>query len=141
MSCFFLIYVTGAVKKQKSSITLASFYPVTGQTDNCVSSTSYKPFDSKPFILCEHFHIRRTGLRGSVADWWSCLFLCGVLLRAFARNQQYIFMPLLTSFSECIHVCRFRLRCSHTVLYIHYNFASQHWETAAPNYGLFYTTS
>ncbi len=48
---------TVAIEKQKSSITLVSFYPVTGQADNCVWSTSYKPSDSKSFILSEHFHI------------------------------------------------------------------------------------
>ncbi len=48
---------TVAIEKQKSSITLVSFYPVMGQADNCVWSTSYKPSDSKSFILSEHFHI------------------------------------------------------------------------------------
>ena len=37
-------------------------------------------------------------IRESVADWWSCHIPQGMLLRAFARNQQYVFMPLLTSF-------------------------------------------
>ncbi len=48
---------TVAIEKQKSSITLVSFYPVMGQADNCVWSASYKPFNSKSFTLCEHFHI------------------------------------------------------------------------------------
>ena len=49
-----------------------------------------------------------------------------LLLRVFTRNQQYVFLPLLVSFSECIRVYRFQFRCSHTVLCIHYNKASQH---------------
>ena len=43
----------------------------------------------------------------------------GALLRAFARNQQYVFLPLPASFSECVRARRFRPRCSHTVLCIH----------------------
>ena len=33
-------------------------YPVTGRFSFLVSSTSYKPCGSEPFILCEHFHVR-----------------------------------------------------------------------------------
>ena len=33
-------------------------YPVMGRFPFLVSSTSYKPFGSEPFILCEHFHVR-----------------------------------------------------------------------------------
>ncbi len=51
------------------------FYPVTGRFSFLVSSTSYKPFDSKSFILCEHFHIWKARLRGSAADWWFCPLL------------------------------------------------------------------
>ena len=50
-------------------------YPVTGGFSFPASSASYKPCGSKPFTLCEHFHIRRTGLRVSAADrWFSLIF-------------------------------------------------------------------
>ena len=51
------------------------FYPVTGKFSFLVSSTSYKPFDSKSFILCEQFHIWLARFRDSAADRWFSLFL------------------------------------------------------------------
>ena len=51
------------------------FYPVTGKFFFLVSSTSYKPSDSKSFILCEQFHIWLNRLRDSAADRWFSLFL------------------------------------------------------------------
>ena len=102
-------------------------YPVTGKFSFLVWSTCYKHFDSESFMLSGQFHIWIIRLRDSVADRWSCLLQKALLLRAFARNQQCIFLPLLTSFSERIHAYRFQLRCSYTVLCIHYKKASQHW--------------
>lgn len=138
MSCFFPCNY-GSHEEAGGQHHLFGLYPVTGRFSFLVSSTSYKPCGSEPFILCEHFHVRHMPDLG-VPLLIGGLALRALLLRAFARNQQYVFLPLPASFSECIHVRRFQLRCSHTVLYIHYKKASQHWEMASPNYGSFYRT-
>ena len=128
-----------------------------GKFSFLVSSTSYKPFDSEPFILCEHFpyqicfvflkqfiicciRSRLYLIRDSVADWWfsPSLWTCHL---GFPYDLPYVFLPLLTSFRSACHAHRFRSRCSHTTLYIHYKLASQHWGIATPNYGSFYRTS
>ncbi len=152
-----------AIQKQESSITLLVYtqsriwymwgnFP--GKFSFLVSSTSYKPFDSEPFILCEHFpyqillvdvviflyHTKFCLIRESVADWWFSPSLRTCHL-GFPYDLPYVFLPLLASFRSACHAHRFRSRCSHTVLYIHYKIASQHWGIAAPNYGSFYRTS
>lgn len=114
------------MKKREGSITLLVYTQSRGWSFP-VSSTSYKPCGSEPFILCEHFHVRH------MPDLGGPLLIVVLpfgasLLGAFARNQQYVFLPLPASFSECVHVRRFQPRCSHTVLYIHYEKASRHWD-------------
>jgi len=81
LSCFSLCK-TVAIEKQKSSITLDSFYPVTGQTINCAWTVFYKPFLTQNRLqVSEHFHIWIIfRLRVSAADWWSCLLQKASLL-------------------------------------------------------------
>ena len=138
---FFLCKIV-AIKKQKSSITLLVYTQSRASFPSWFGLSITSHFWLKiVYKVSEHSHIWIIRLRVSVADWWSYLLQKVLLLRAFTRNQQYVFLPLLVSFSECIHVYRFQFRCSHTVLYIHYNKASQHWGIATLNYDLFYRTS
>ena len=53
-----VVSVTQLLSRDGRAASLFWFYPVTGKFSFLVSSTSYKPFDSKSFILCEHFRIR-----------------------------------------------------------------------------------
>lgn len=79
-------------------------------------------------------------VRDSVADWWFSPYLRTCHL-GFPYDLPYVFLPLLTSFRSAYHAHRFRSRCSHTALSIHYKLVSQHWGIAIPNYGSFYRTS
>ena len=134
---YFFLYKYSCYKEIEEQHHSFGLYPVTytflcrgqilGKFSFLVWSTCYKPFDSESFMLSGQFHIWIIRFRDSVADRWSCLLQKALLLRTFARNQQCIFLPLLTSFSECIHVYRFQFRCSYTVLCIHYKKVSQHW--------------
>ncbi len=91
-------------------------------------------------ILIVIYHTKLRLIRESVADWWFSPSLRTCHL-GFPYDLPYVFLPLLASFRSACHAHRFRSRCSHTVLYIHYKIASQHWGIAAPNYGSFYRTS
>lgn len=123
---FFPINIV-AIEKQESSIALLVYT----QSRASIPSWFRVPFTSlstqnRLYSVNTSLIRRYCIIRESAADWWSGPSPQGMLLRAFTRNQQYVFLPLLTSFSECIHAHRFRSRCSHTVLYTHYKLASQH---------------
>ena len=96
------------------------------------------------FDECREGQIPRSLLRGLWLDLGFPLLIGGLSLRyrachlGFPYDLSYIFLPLLVSFRSAYHVRRFQPRCSHTILFIHYKLASQHWETASPNYDLFY---
>ena len=78
----------------------------------------------KQHIIC-CIKIRLYLVRDSVADWWFSPSLRTRHL-GFPYDLPYVFLPLLTSFRSACHAHRFRSRCSHTTLYIHYKLASQH---------------
>ena len=125
----------GAMKGRESSITPVSFYPVTGQADNCVRTVSYKPFPTQNRLQSLNTSISgfSPGLRVSVADWWSGLFKACYLGLSPVTNSMFschCWHPFRNAFTPAVssHVVAI-LYCIHT--------PSQHWGIAVPNYGLF----
>ena len=90
--------------------------------------------DSKSFTVSEHVHIWGFRLRISVADWGfsstiePSLRLSPYDWSHFSYHYWYPFGVRITIIvSDCV------VACNHYVL-----LAFQHWEIAAPNYGLLY---
>ena len=54
---FYFFLYSQLLLRNRRAASLFGLYPVTGKFSFLVSSTYYKSFGSKSFILCEHFHI------------------------------------------------------------------------------------
>lgn len=141
----FLPYGTAAVGKRESSLTLLVYtrsgagfpswlgVPVTSLAAQNRLYSLNTPVSAGQVSCPDRFRV-------SAADRWFSPSPRDLPFSVSACGLSHIFLPLLASFRSACHAHRFRSRCSHAALCIHYEKASQHRGTAAPVYGSFYGT-